>query len=133
MLEAVRQDGLALESTVFCADRGVVLAAVRRAVAALQFAAGAPQRDRELVLAAVRPDGGALEFASGAFQADREVALTAVQQSGRAWFPVLAPLNADREVVLAVVRQSGSVFRHLPVLRDGRRWRLRRCSKAVAL
>ena len=72
-LVAVRQDGLALGSSVFRADRTVVLAAVQRTGAALQFAAGALQRDREVVRAAVWQDGGALEFASEAFRGDQEV------------------------------------------------------------
>ena len=60
MLEAVRQNGLELGFSVFRADRRVVLVAMQRTGAALQFAAGALQRDREVVLAAVRQDGGAL-------------------------------------------------------------------------
>jgi hypothetical protein len=85
-LEAVRQDGLALQHVPveLRADRDVVLAAVRRRGWALQYASAEFRADREVVLAAVTQDGLALQYVSAELWADRDVVLAAVRDYGLA-------------------------------------------------
>jgi len=92
------QSGLALESAPLAlrADRGVVLAAVRRAGAALQFATEALQDDWEVVFAAVQPARAALYFARQAR------AIESLASKARALEFASVELRRDPEVMAAV-------------------------------
>ena len=57
-------------SDELCADREVVLAAVKQSGYALESASEELRADREVVMAAVKQDGRALRCASNALQAD---------------------------------------------------------------
>jgi hypothetical protein len=82
-LVAVRQDGASLLCfPEFVADRAVVLEAVRQNGMALQFSNMV--ENREIVLSAVCENGMALQFASHDLRRDREVVLAALQNNPRA-------------------------------------------------
>ncbi|CAK0898393.1 unnamed protein product, partial [Prorocentrum cordatum] len=101
-------------------DRQVVLAAVRRWGAALQFAAPELRADREVALAAVGVDGLSLPYVAPELRGDREVVLAAVRSCGsslahadarlRADRGVALELQSDREVVLEASRTWGSAL-----------------------
>lgn len=99
------------------ADRGVVLAAVRRRGAALQHASPELQADREIVLAAVRENGYALKYASEVLRDDREAVLAALHKrahSQRVLLLASPSMQCDREVVLASMRLNGRNFCDVP-------------------
>ena len=79
MLEAVKQDGRALE-----------------------FASEEPRGHRDVVLEAVKQDGRALEFASEEPRGHRDVVLEAVKQNGAA-----LRYATNREVVLEAAASVG--------------------------
>ena len=94
------------------ADPEVVLDAVDEYPRALAYAHGAALAlcaDRTVVLAAVRKDGRALRYASYDLRADPAVVLDAVQQDPLALVHARGAARADRTVVLAAVRKDGHV------------------------
>ena len=81
-------------------DREVVLAAVAKSAAVLQYAAAELRTDRKFVLAAVAQNGHALEHVSVTLQNDKGVVLAAVAQNGSSLWHDSVVLKSDREVVL---------------------------------
>jgi uncharacterized protein YcgL (UPF0745 family) len=114
VLEAVKQNGFALRgaSDDLKAEREVVLEAVKQTGRALQYASNDLRGDPVVVLEAVKQDGWALQGASDALRCDREIVLEAVKQKGRALEYALDDLNADREVVLEAVKQTGAALEY---------------------
>merc|ERR1712217_697426 len=79
VLEAVRQDGLALKyaSDVLQADKDVVLAAVTQNGLALAFASNPLKADKVVMLQAMETNGMALAFSSDQMRADKDVVIQA--------------------------------------------------------
>ncbi len=114
MLEAVKKTGAVLQyaSPELKNDKDIVLAAVKQNGWALQYASDALKADRDVVLEAVKQDGRALEFASDVLKNDREIVLEAVKQNGWALQYASDALKADRDVVLEAVKQNGWVLQY---------------------
>ncbi|CAK0793300.1 unnamed protein product, partial [Prorocentrum cordatum] len=115
MMEAVRQDGRALEfvGEELQADREIVLSAVALDGRAVQFASPDLRADRRVALAAVLQDWRALEHLDDRLRASREVVGAAVAQSGRAMRYALGDLCADRGFALEAASRDGLALEHL--------------------
>ena len=95
-----------------CADRDLLLTAVKNGNDALRYAPYELRADREVVMAAVQNNGETLFWASDELRADRQVVLAAVKNNGIALGCALAGPQADHEVVLAAVTNSGCALWH---------------------
>ena len=111
MMATCSRYGLALEFVPSqFATKNLVLAAVRSAGAALQFATATLQHDKEVVLEAVRSDGMSLEFASQELQGNISVLLEAVIKNGLALTFASLSLRSDCNVMaLAVLSHDRAV------------------------
>ena len=107
LLAAVRRDGAALQfaSSRLRADWGVVLKAVLGTHYAMQFVSKELKRSQQFVLAAVAQNGLTLKFVWEKFQADRDVVLAAVSQNGMALQFAAPEFQEDKEIFnLAISR-----------------------------
>ena len=105
LINLVRKNGLELENIPF-KDREIVLEAVRQNGMALAYAGSF--KDREIVLEAVRKNGLAIKYA-GSF-IDKALILEAVRQNGLA-IKYSGPF-LDRDIILEAVRQNGLTIKY---------------------
>ena len=95
-------------------ERDVVLAAVKRDGAALQYADDSLKGDKEIVLTALKQVKAAekftvdvLEFAESSLKKDRGFIYQAVKEDGLSLKYAAPTLKKDRRIVLAAVRENG--------------------------
>jgi predicted methyltransferase len=88
-------------------NQKVVLAAVQKNGAVLNFASKELQNNEKVVLAAVQKDGWVLVYASKELQNNEKVVLAAVQQSGWALKYASKEMQNNEKIVLAAVQQYG--------------------------
>ena len=94
------------------ADKEVVLAAVKQAGRALEYADKKLQADKEVVLAALKQDGRALQYADKKLKADKNFVLVAVKQNGDALEYADKKLKADKNFVLVALKQDGEALEY---------------------
>lgn len=92
--------------------RAVVLEAVRQDGFALEYVSEALRNDLEVVLTAVRQDGNSLQDASAELQNNRDVVLAAIRQNGFAYEYVGEALRNDPEIFAVAVHQDSAVPRY---------------------
>jgi len=91
-------------------DFDIVLAAVRRAGMALQFASPELKDDFDIVLAAVTNSGTALQFASNRLRNDEKIALAAIETNHHSFFHLSSILRINTNFVVQAVKKNLSVF-----------------------
>ncbi|CAD7923005.1 unnamed protein product, partial [Amoebophrya sp. A25] len=99
-------------------DKEVVLAAVKSAGRALQFASKELRNDRDVVLAACSQDARAFQHASELLSGDRSFVREVVQISGSTLRYCSSEFQADRELLELAVKQDPTLFAHVHVSVD---------------
>eukprot|EP00929_Paragymnodinium_shiwhaense_P056490 TRINITY_DN28268_c0_g1_i1.p1 TRINITY_DN28268_c0_g1~~TRINITY_DN28268_c0_g1_i1.p1 ORF type:complete len:413 (-),score=64.40 TRINITY_DN28268_c0_g1_i1:92-1255(-) len=99
---ACKFNGLALQhaSASACANRGVVMTAIRSCAEALRYASMTLRNDRRVVLCAVKHHGQALEHASADLRASFDVVSAAVCCDAGALEHAHESLRCNRDIVL---------------------------------
>ena len=91
--------------------KNLVLKAVEKNGAYLEFASINLQNDKDVVLEAVKEYGYSLNFTSINLQNDKEFILECVKQNGYALEYIISDLQNDKEIVLEAVKQNGNALK----------------------